>query len=133
MINPWLFVILDIAVLLLVFWVVNKFYYRITRTHVEVRLFGICLRKIDLTDIKRITKNPEGMCEQWANTVFNYHKRKLILVRRSGMLKNFLITPRHRYTFKAELKRMIARRWEELLGAQPQETAAVEVTMDEED
>ena len=130
---PWLIVAVDLGLCLLLVWLVSKIYYRITHTHLEVRLFGVCLRRIELTDIKRITKNPQGAGEQWVNTIFNFHKRRLVILRRSGIFKNFIISPKHRYAFKAELKKRIALRWEEVLGAKPEEPPELEMALDDEE
>jgi len=44
--------------------------YRITSRHLEVRLFGMCLRRIALDDIRYISKHRSGRGELWWNTLF---------------------------------------------------------------
>ena len=77
--------------------------YRITSRHLEVRLFGICLRRIALDDIRYISKHRSGRGELWWNTLFPT-KRILVIRRRTGWFRNFIITPKDRYVFKAQLK-----------------------------
>ena len=104
------FTICAVAVLLLFLAVVeavSRVRYRITSTHLEVRLFGVCLRRILLTDIGRISKHRYSFCEAWPNT-FQTRKRVLVLTRRRGLVKYFLITPEQRYVFKHRLKQAMA-------------------------
>ena len=78
--------------------------YRITSRHLEIRFLGICLRRLLLDDIRYISKRRSGWSEFWWNTLWPA-KRILVIRRRSGWLKNFVITPQSRYAFKAELDR----------------------------
>jgi hypothetical protein len=87
---------------------VGRIRYRVTATHLEVRLLGLRLRKIHLTDILRVSKRRRSFCEAWPNT-FQTRKRVLVLARRTGWVKYFLITPEHRYVFKHQLKQAMTR------------------------
>lgn len=89
-------------------WMFSRLYYRITERALEVRLFGILLRRIRLDDIRFVTTHRPGFCERWANTLA-LRKRELFIQRRTGVFKNFLITPRKRYEFKTELERAMER------------------------
>jgi uncharacterized protein (UPF0248 family) len=82
--------------------------YAITDNHLKVTLFGLRLRRIRLSDIERVSKRQSGPAEKWHNTLKPSH-RILVIRRRRGLLKEFIITPRNRYTFKAELERAVAR------------------------
>ena len=78
--------------------------YRVTARHLEIRFLGFCLRRIALDDIRYISKRRSGSAEFWWNTLWPA-KRILVIRRRTGWLKNFVITPKNRYVFKAELDR----------------------------
>ena len=78
--------------------------YRITTRYLEVRFLGICVRRLLHEDIRYISKHRSGWAEFWWNTLWPA-KRILVIRRRSGWLKNFVITPPSRYIFKAELDR----------------------------
>ena len=78
--------------------------YRISRGRLEVRLFGVRLRRIALDDVDRISKYHDGWAENWSNT-FRPRKRRLVLRRKSGLLREFVITPEYRYVFKRKLKK----------------------------
>ena len=82
--------------------------YRITSGYLEIRLFGIRLRRLALADIRYISKHRSYWGEVWWNTLWP-SKRILVIRRRSGWCKNFIITPENRYVFKAELKRAMDR------------------------
>jgi len=78
--------------------------YRISSNYLEVTLFGIRVRRLLLADIRYISKHRSGWGEFWWNTLWPA-KRMLVIRRRTGFCKNFVITPKNRYIFKAELKR----------------------------
>jgi len=77
--------------------------YRITERHLKVTLFGVCLRRIHLSDIERVTKRPVNRAEKWHNTLRPAH-RVLVIRRRHGWFRDFVITPKNRYVFKSELE-----------------------------
>ena len=82
--------------------------YRITDRHLEVRFLGICVRRIALSDIRRVSKHREGWAEHWWNTLWP-KKRRLVIHRRTGWFQCFIITPVQRYAFKAELEQAMKR------------------------
>ena len=108
MIEFALCVVAFVLLLLGVVAMVGRVDYRITSTHLEVRLLGVCLRKLDLTDIVRVSKHRNSVCEAWPNTLLT-RKRTLVIKRRTGWMRCFLITPEHRYAFKHRLKQAMAR------------------------
>ncbi len=87
-------------------WLTRQFRYEITAEALEVRLFGVCLRRLALIDIRAISKRRVSWCEQWWNTN-RPQGRILVLHRHTGLFKHFVVTPRKRYVFKTHLERAI--------------------------
>src|SRR5712671_3284295 len=81
--------------------------YVITQHHLKVVLFGLCIRRIRISDIDYVSKRQAKWAEKWYNTLHPTH-RILVIHRRRGWLKDFVITPRNRYVCKAELERVLA-------------------------
>ena len=115
----WVFLILS-ALALLVAWVKCQLYYEITRHNLEVRWFGILLRRVALENIHRISKRQRRRPENWANTWRSSH-RKLILRRKDRWYRDILITPVNRYVFRRELENAIARREQDLARSTAEE------------
>jgi hypothetical protein len=82
--------------------------YAITDHHLKVTLFGLCLRRIKLSDIDYVSKRQASWAEKWYNTLHPSH-RVLVVRRRRGWFKDFVITPRNRYVFRTELECALAR------------------------
>ena len=92
-----------------VLWLQSNIQYRIGRTHMKILCFRVVLRKIELTDIKRISKRkPSRFAEYWYNTIHPKH-RMLVIQRHSGIRKHVVISPRNRYVFMADLQNAIRR------------------------
>jgi hypothetical protein len=91
-------------------WLITKIRYRISARHLRITLFGVTLRKIDLTDIKRISKRKPSSraCENWSCTHQPKH-RVLAIQRRKGLRKFVIITPLNRYIFITDLQTAIQR------------------------
>ena len=81
--------------------------YAITARHLKVMLFGLCIRRINLSDIEYVSKRQTTWAEKWYNTLHPSH-RVLVVHRRQGWFKDFVITPKNRYVCKAELERALA-------------------------
>lgn len=85
--------------------------YHIGRNAVRVRLGRLTLRKILFSDIARVSKPRRDFSwwtsENWRNTFRSSH-RLLLIERRSGIFRRFVITPRHRYEFREKLRAAIA-------------------------
>lgn len=94
------------AVVGFLYWLTRRFRYQITAEAVEVLLFGVCVRRLPLADIRAVSKRRSFWSEHWWNT-HRTHRRLLVIHRHRGLLKNFVITPRKRYVFKAHLERAI--------------------------
>ena len=82
--------------------------YSIARKHFRVTLFGVCLRRVRLSNIESVSKRRSGWSEKWFNTLKPSH-RVLYIRRRRGLFRDFGITPKNRYAFRVELERAIAR------------------------
>jgi hypothetical protein len=95
--------------ILLFVGMLTRLRYRIGSRHVKVLLFGICIRRVALANIEAVSKRPgPGWSEYWLSTTHPKH-RLLVIRRRRGLFRNFLITPRNRYVFKTDLERAIRR------------------------
>jgi hypothetical protein len=110
MIRIFVFCALGVLVGILLFlWLVRRVRYRIGSRHVKVILFGIPVRRIALTSIESVSKRRgDGLAENWWSTMRPKH-RMLVLRRRRGLFKNFVITPRNRYVFKTDIERALRR------------------------
>src|SRR5213593_1547309 len=82
--------------------------YVLTGRHLKVTLFGVCLRRLRLEDIDSVSKRQARWAEKWYNTLKPSH-RILVIRRRRGWFKEFIITPKNRYVFKAELEQALAK------------------------
>jgi hypothetical protein len=90
-------------------WLVSHVRYRIGSRHLKVVLFGLPLRRVLLTNIESISKRrSEGLAEHWWSTMSPKH-RMLVIRRRRGLCRNFVITPKNRYIFRADLERAMDR------------------------
>ena len=96
--------------------------YHVGRNAFRVRLGRLTLRKIDFSDIVRVSK-PRRDFSWWASenwrTVFRDSHRMLMIERRSGVFRRFVITPRHRYEFREKLRAAIAASTGHALPAEP--------------
>lgn len=103
---PWLIALLVVLAVITVLLLVTSLRYHITPRHVEVRLFHLPLRRIPLSDIRYVSTRQTKAAEKWINTFRTSH-RELVIHRRTGLFKNFVITPRKRYVFKSRLERAV--------------------------
>lgn len=94
----------------ILFYVVHRrFYdYRITKNHLEVTWLGISIRKIRLSDIESVSKRRRRWAENWRNTWRPRHRR-LVIRRKTGLFKEFVITPAYRYEFRSQLEAAVER------------------------
>ena len=92
-----------------VVWLQTTIQYRIGSKHLKITCLNVPLRKIDLTDIKRVSKRkPSGLAEYWYSTTSPKH-RVLTIQRHTGLRKYIVISPRNRYIFMADLKNAVQR------------------------
>jgi hypothetical protein len=100
--GPFVFIVI-------LLWMMTRLQYRIGGQHLRILFFGVTLRKIPLSDIKRISKRrPGGTAEYWYNTLKPSH-RLLSIQRNSGLRKYIVISPRNRYIFLADLQNAVQR------------------------
>lgn len=85
--------------------------YQIGRTSLRVLLGSVTVRRIDLSDIERVDKPRRELrwreTENWRNT-FDDSRRLLVVHRRTGWWRKFVITPKHRYEFRRQLRAAVA-------------------------
>ena len=97
------------AFAMVMYWLMTRIHYRIGSKHLKITLFGLTIRRVDLLDIKRISKRkPSRAAEYWYNTLKPSH-RLLAVQRLSGLRKFVVISPRNRYIFLADLQNAIKR------------------------
>lgn len=76
--------------------------FTVDAAHVRVRFYGWTARKVALTDLEFAARDWEFWNEHWTNAV---DPRRLVLLRRrTGLFKNFLISPPDPAAFLAELR-----------------------------
>ena len=94
---------------LFVVWLQTRIQYRIGSEHLKILCLNVPLRRIELTDIKRVSKRkPSGLAEYWYSTTNPKH-RILTIQRHTGLRKNIVISPRNRYVFMSDLKNAVQR------------------------
>jgi hypothetical protein len=110
MIQISVFCTLGVLILvLLFFWMLHRVRYRIGSRHIKVILFGVPLRRLAIDSIESVSKRRgDGWAENWWSTTRPKH-RLLVLRRRSGLFRNFIITPKNRYIFKTDIERAMRR------------------------
>jgi hypothetical protein len=76
--------------------------FTVDAAHVRVRAYGWTVRKVALADIEFAARDWAFWNEHWTNTV---NPRRLVLLRRrTGLCRNFLISPADPAAFLAELR-----------------------------
>ena len=90
----------------LVLLVIRSIRYRVTVTHLKVYLLGIPIRRVRLDDIRHIGNKPVRWAERWASAPFDVG-RLLVVRRKRGLFKNFVITPSRPYEFRFSLYQAI--------------------------
>ena len=94
----WLALIFPLCLVHPIFWGMT---FTVDAGHVRVRVYGWTVRKVALSDIEWAAQDWVFWNEHWTNTV---HPSKLVLLRRrSGVSRNFLISPPVPPAFLAEL------------------------------
>ena len=98
-----------VFVFLLLFWCIRQIHFRLGSRHLKVILFGLTIRRLDLTNIAYASKRePRGVAERWLSTLKTSH-RLLAIEKKNGWPKYFCITPQNRYVFLADLKSAVRR------------------------
>jgi hypothetical protein len=78
------------AVILLFLASVGTIAYRITDTSLEVRILGRTIRRVRLSDIEEVHRRGALVHENWSSLKF---WNSVTIRRRSGWLRNFVISP----------------------------------------
>jgi len=98
-----------LLLLLLLYWCMSHLHFRIGSRHLKVLCFRLVIRRVSLLDIAHASKRePKGAAERWYSTFRTSH-RLLTIERKSGLRRNFVITPQNRYVFLADLKNAVRR------------------------
>jgi len=81
--------------------------YRITATALEIRMLGWTLRRVRLSDIEEIHRRGALVHENWSSLkLWN----SVTIRRRSGWIRNVVITPDEPDDFAARLEEAVRRR-----------------------
>ena len=76
--------------------------FTVDATHVRVRFYGWTARRLALADLEYAAQDWAFWNEHWTNTV---NPRRLVLLRRrTGLFRNFLVSPRSPAAFLEELR-----------------------------
>lgn len=109
----WSLISIGVLVSLWLFriWFKCQAEYQIGKAAFRIRVFGLTVRRIPYTDIVRVSKPRRHYrwmdIEDWTNTI-SASRRELILHRKTGLFKKLLLSPSHRYAFRAEIEKAIA-------------------------
>ena len=76
--------------------------YRVTETHLQIRVFGIPIRRIALARIRRYVRERDFPCELWVNRLMP-GRRTLVIELKDGLFRHVVISPRLPYVFRHEL------------------------------
>jgi hypothetical protein len=96
---PFLAVVAVYGILIhAIFWSMT---FTVDAGHVRVRIYGWTVRKVALTDIEWAAHSWAFWNEHWTNTV--NPKRIVLLRRRTGLFKNFHVSPPSPIVFLNEL------------------------------
>lgn len=91
-----------------IFYLGTRIRYIVDDRHVRVKLCALTLRKVALADIEFADTASPFWNEHWCNTFWPFG-RTVRLRRKSGLVRNFVITPAHRAAFLAELRSKLSR------------------------
>lgn len=76
--------------------------YRVTETHLQIRVFGIPIRRIALQRIRRYVRERDMLAELWVNRLMP-GRRTLVIELKDGLFRQVVISPRLPYVFRHEL------------------------------
>ena len=94
------------AVVLLFLASVGTIAYRITDTALEVLILGKVLRRVRLDDIEEVHRRGALLHENWSSLKF---WNSVTIRRRSGLLRNYVISPDDPDGFAARLQEAVRR------------------------
>lgn len=94
------------AVVLLFLALLGTIGYRLTESALEVRILGRAVRRVLLSDIAEVHRRGALLHENWSGPRF---WNSVTIRRRTGLLKNFVISPDEPDRFVARLLERIGR------------------------
>jgi len=97
---------LNVALVMTLGCAVASLRYLVDDRSVRVVCWGITFRKIALTDIVNISTDAPFWNEHWCNTFWPFG-RIVCLRRRTGLFRNFIITPKNRDEFIRDLRQRL--------------------------
>jgi hypothetical protein len=106
--NPWTDAAWSILWVVLLLWLITRIRYTIDDQHVRVMLMGLTLRKVALSDIESVDTSAPLWNEHWCNTYWPWG-RTVRIRRKTGLIRNFVITPANRGAFVEELRGRLGR------------------------
>lgn len=102
--DPWIAAALAAAGVGAVFLIVPRIRYVLDESHLRVMLGGVTLRKIALADIEFVDTSAPFWNEHYCNCLSGCRSRVVRIRRKSGLVRNFIITPADRDAFIQELR-----------------------------
>jgi hypothetical protein len=90
---------------IVIFWAIHLIEFHINSKYITIKLLGICLRKIPLSNIRRVSKQLKGKPEIWRNTLQANHR--MLVLYRNNNLRPIVITPKNRYVFRNKVEEAI--------------------------
>ena len=100
---------LSLLWIVLLLWLITRIRYTLDEQFVRVRLGYWTLRKIALADIEFADTTAPLWNEHWCNTLWACG-RVVRLRRKTGLVRNFIITPADRDAFLDQLRTRLAPR-----------------------
>ena len=89
----WLSSLSIVAVTLaVIFLAILSVRYELGERHVIVRIFSIPVRRVAYTDIESVSIGAPLLCEHWCNRFYPV-ARAVVLRRKTGIVKDFVVTP----------------------------------------
>ncbi len=92
-----------LAVIIFILWSATRIRYVINDHYLRVLWFGITTRRIALSDMEKVDTCAPLWNEHWCNTLWPVG-RVVRIRRKTGIFRNFIITPQNRDAFIRELK-----------------------------
>ena len=90
------------AVVVLLYWSLRAVSYDLTKRYLRIKLLGIPVRRILLTDITAISRQPVWYSEKWHNT-WRVGNRRLMIQKRRGLSRIISISPESPFVFRAQI------------------------------
>ena len=92
---------------IIIFLAITLIDFQINSKYIAITLLGISIRKIPLSDIRRVSKQLKGKPEIWRNTLRANHR--MLVLYRNNNLRPIIITPKNRYVFRNKIEDAITK------------------------